>query len=312
MSTLAQPKYPLTSHHQRASRRPLLHCVRVHFSTTTTSTTTKSNSNDKQLVIETRLATPPIVVTTATTTANRPVDNDPSLRSTWSHRAWVAAGCTTVFASLAKSIVGAANSHLLVEPILAGWVGYVLADLGSGVYHWAIDNYGDGSTPVFGAQIEAFQGHHKWPWTITRRQFANNLHALARVVTFTVLPMGLICDDPTTLAFIGVCSGCIMFSQQFHAWAHSMKSRLPPLVVALQEAGVLVSRSQHAAHHRPPFNNNYCIVSGVWNEVLDGFKVFEVLEMMLYFKVGVRPRSWSEPNSDWMEEIDVPSQIIAK
>ncbi|KAH0902422.1 hypothetical protein HID58_041925, partial [Brassica napus] len=147
--------------------------------------------------------------------------------------------------SLAKSITGAVGSHLWLEPALAGNVGYVLTDLGSGVYHWAIDNYGDESTPQVGAQIEAFQGHHKWPWTITKRQFANNLHAL----------------------------------QQFHAWAHGTKSKLPPLVVSLQDMGVLVSRKQHGEHHRAPYNNNYCIVSGAWNK--------------------------SEPNSEWTEETDI-------
>lgn len=30
-------------------------------------------------------------------------------------------------------------------------------DLLSGVYHWGVDNYGDGNTPVFGSQIAGFQ-----------------------------------------------------------------------------------------------------------------------------------------------------------
>ncbi|CAB4277792.1 unnamed protein product [Prunus armeniaca] len=116
--------------------------------------------------------------------AIRPQLNDPSLLSTWSHRAWVACGFTMVLVSLTKSIIGVANSHIWLEPILAGLMGYVLADLGSGIYHWGIDNYGSALTPIVAAQIEAFQGHHKWPRTITRRQFANNLHVVARVVTF--------------------------------------------------------------------------------------------------------------------------------
>lgn len=241
------------------------------------------------------LADPPMVT-------NASLINDPSLQSTGSHRLWVASGCTTVLISLAKSVAGAADSHIWLEPILAGLVGYVLADLGSGVYHWGIDNYGDEKTPFFGSQIEAFQGHHKWPWTITKRQFANNLHALARAVTFTVLPIDLFFNDPVLHGFVGVCSGCIMFSQQFHAWAHGTKSKLHPLVVTLQDSGILVSRSMHGAHHRPPYNNNYCIVSGACNEFLDQYKVFEALEMMLFFKLGVRPRSWSEPSYDWTEE----------
>ncbi|CAL9017586.1 unnamed protein product, partial [Prunus brigantina] len=202
--------------------------------------------------------------------AIRPQLNDPSLLSTWSHRACVACGFTMVLVSLAKSIIGAANSHMWLEPILAGSVGYVLADLGSGIYHWGTDNYGSALTPIVGAQIEAFQD--------------------------------VVCDDPIVHGLVAVCSDSIMFRQQFHAWNHGMKSQLPPVVVALQDLGILVSRSQHAAHHRKPYNNNYCIVSGVWNGFLDKHKVFEALEMMLFLKQGVRPRSWSEPTSEWTEE----------
>ncbi|BFG29527.1 hypothetical protein CerSpe_158010 [Prunus speciosa] len=74
--------------------------------------------------------------------------------------------------------------------------------------------------------------------------------------------------------------------------------------MALQDLGILVSRSQHAAHHQKPYNNNYCIVSGVWNRFLDKHKVFEELEMMLFLKQGVRPRSWNEPTSEWTEETE--------
>ncbi|PON51527.1 B domain of TMEM189, localization domain containing protein [Parasponia andersonii] len=304
MSILTQNKLPLSSQrHFHTCPSLTIRTTRVHC---LAATTTKLKTEPNQLVIEPRLVPPPPPKATASTP---PRLNDPSLQSTWSHRAWVASGCTTVLISLAKSMVGAANLHIWAEPTLAALVGYILADLGSGVYHWGIDNYGGASTPIFGAQIEAFQGHHKWPWTITRRQFANNLHALARAITFVVLPIDLICDDPIVLGFVSTCSGCIMFSQQFHAWAHMTKSRLPPLVVALQDLGILVSRSQHAAHHRPPYNNNYCIVSGVWNEFLDNQQVFEALEMLLFFKLGVWPRSWSEPNSDWTEETEAPSQL---
>ncbi|XP_010533383.1 PREDICTED: fatty acid desaturase 4, chloroplastic-like [Tarenaya hassleriana] len=283
-----------------------LHSVRpwrLHARVLTCSVTTKPRPFGDGLVAEPRLLSPPNPTELAP-----PRLNDPSLKSTWPHRLWVAAGSTTVLVSAAKSIAGMLSSHMWLEPAIAGYVGYILADLGSGVYHWGIDNYGDGSTPVFGAQIEAFQGHHKWPWTITRRQFANNLHALGRVIAFAVLPLDLACDDPVLHGFVSVFAFCIMFSQQFHAWAHSTKSKLPRLVVALQDMGVLVSRSQHAAHHRPPYNNNYCIVSGVWNKFLDETKIFEAMEMALYFKLGVRPRSWSEPNPDWTEETEASSQ----
>ncbi|KAL3733527.1 hypothetical protein ACJRO7_022964 [Eucalyptus globulus] len=161
---------------------------------------------------------------------------------------------------------------------MAGVVEYVLADLGSGVYHRGIDNYGDASTPVFGAQIEAFL-----PWTITRRQAANNLHALARAVAFVVGPIEFICNDPAMLGFVAC-----------HSWVHITKSKLPPLMVALQASG----------HHRAPYENNYCIVSEAWNEFLDGWRVFKALEMVLSFKFGLRPWCWSDPNSNWTEDVE--------
>ncbi|KDP39104.1 hypothetical protein JCGZ_00861 [Jatropha curcas] len=309
MSVLTHHKYltrhPTQIHGIVSQRHHLCRVANVICSNTTTTTstsssTTTSKSKPTQLAIEPRLVN----------SIAPPIMNDPSLQSTWSHRIWLATGCTTVLISLAKAIAASANSHIWLQPILAGYIGYILADLGSGAYHWGIDNYGDASTAVFGSQIEAFQGHHKWPWTITRRQFANNLHALAKAITFFVLPIDLACNDPIVHGFVCVCASCIMFSQQFHAWAHGTKSKLPPLVVALQDVGLLVSRSQHAAHHRPPYNNNYCIVSGVWNEFLDKLKVFEALEMVLFFQLGVRPRSWSEPASDWTEDVEIkPSQV---
>lgn len=39
-------------------------------------------------------------------------------------------------------------------------MGYLIADLFSGLLHWSLDNYGGRSTPVFGAIIDSFQGHH--------------------------------------------------------------------------------------------------------------------------------------------------------
>ena len=82
------------------------------------------------------------------------------------------------------------------------------ADFATGVYHWSVDNYGSGATPIVGDQIAAFQGHHQRPWTITQREFANCF-----IATFVFM---------------------VAMSQQFHAWGHMKKSDLPAAVLALQ------------------------------------------------------------------------------
>ncbi|KAJ4873134.1 hypothetical protein Rs2_45193 [Raphanus sativus] len=249
------------------SHRPSLLRVRVTCSVTTT---TKSRPNRQNLAA-----------------VNPPLSSDTALRSTWSNRLWVSAGCTTV-----------GGSNLWLEPALAGFAGYILADLSSGVYHWATDNYGDGSTPLVGTHVQDSLDHHECPWTITERQFADNLHFLARGTTLMVLPLDLAFDDPVLHGFVSTFAFCVLFCQQFHVWAHGTKSKLPPLVVALQDTGLVVSRKRHADHHRAPYNNTYCVVSGVWNKCLDDNRFFEAFEMVVYFKLGVKPRSWTDPNSD--------------
>nr|UDV78663.1 fatty acid desaturase 4.1 [Perilla frutescens] len=222
--------------------------------------------------------------------------------STWAHRAWFGGGCATMLFSIAKSLIlTGRGSRPWLESMLAAMAAYLVADLGAGIYHWAIDNYGSAQTPIFGSQIEGFQGHHQQPWLITKTQLANKLHITAAAVTVAAIPINVLCNEPVLLLFVGVFSACIIFSQQFHAWAHTPKGKLPPLVVALQDAGIILRQAEHAAHHRPPFNSNYCIVSGIWNRALDKSKFFLALEVVVVKVLGHRPRSWNDPSSGWTE-----------
>jgi hypothetical protein len=53
-----------------------------------------------------------------------------------------------------------------------------------------------------------------------------------------------------------------------------------------QEAGLLIGRKAHGAHHRAPFEGNYCIVSGWWNDTLDGSQ---------FFRWGLPGPPWASP-----------------
>jgi ubiquitin-conjugating enzyme E2 variant len=119
---------------------------------------------------------------TSSTSASKPagskrvVDDNENLKSTFEHRAWTF-GCMSLMT--ASLIGGLGDVHSISDAgTAAGAVlsAYVLSDLGTAVYHWAVDNYGDGNTPLVGKQIAAFQGHHQRPWTITQREFCNNVH----------------------------------------------------------------------------------------------------------------------------------------
>lgn len=187
------------------------------------------------------------------------------------------------------SIALAAGQALLLT--LLSWV---LADFGSGVLHWSVDNYGNGKTPIMGSIIAAFQGHHSAPWTITERAFCNNVYKLCipfglpSMVVIQFLAGG---PGPTSWFFATFCIFEIL-SQEFHKWSHQLPSQTPSWVNWLQKVGLTVGRAPHALHHKAPFEGNYCIISGICNKPLDEFGVFRRMERLIYTLNKVEPNVW--------------------
>ena len=172
---------------------------------------------------------------------------------------------------------------------------WLLADFGSGVLHWSVDNYGNGRTPIMGGIIAAFQGHHSAPWTITERGFCNNVYKLCTPFGLAPVLFTTVLGDMLPPAFvfflITFCAFEIM-SQEFHKWSHQLKSETPPWVNWLQQMGVTIGRAPHAQHHLAPFEGNYCIISGLNNPWLDETGFFRRLEHLVYNWNGVESNAW--------------------
>lgn len=174
--------------------------------------------------------------------------------------------------------------------VLSSWV---LADLGSGILHWSVDNYGNGRTPIMGGIIAAFQGHHSAPWTITQRAFCNNVYKLC--IPFGLIPVTILTwlgAGPKTMLFATTFCVLEILSQEFHKWSHMLKSETPGWVNRLQTLGLTVSRKTHGLHHLAPYEGNYSIISGVTNGVLDQTGFFRRLEHLVYRWNGVEANAW--------------------
>jgi hypothetical protein len=173
--------------------------------------------------------------------------------------------------------------------LMSSWI---LADFGSGVLHWSVDNYGNGRTPIMGGIIAGFQGHHSAPWTITERGFCNNVYKLC--VPFGLATMGLInfSTGPFITFFFTVFCVMEILSQEFHKWTHMTKGECPDWVNWLQKTGLTVDRKRHAQHHFVPYDGNYCLISGICNEWLDNSGFFRRLEHVVYELNGVESNAW--------------------
>jgi len=180
----------------------------------------------------------------------------------------------------------------IVQAVLIVVSSWIIADLGSGILHWSVDNYGNGRTPIMGSIIAAFQGHHSAPWTITQRGFCNNVYKLC--IPFGIPTMLLInqISGPVTTVFFAVFCMMEILSQELHKWSHTTKNEVPGWVNMLQDAGVSIGRKPHALHHTAPYDGNYCIISGICNKPLDEFGFFRRLEHMVYNINGVESNAW--------------------
>ena len=91
----------------------------------------------------------------------KPLVEGDMLLSTGTQRAIVAGSAALLLAIAVKAAMAVALSPVDTQPLLLivmAVLGYEFADVGSGVYHWAMDNYGDKDTPIFGTQVRCDQG----------------------------------------------------------------------------------------------------------------------------------------------------------
>jgi len=184
-------------------------------------------------------------------------------------------------------------SALPVAPLCAVAFGGIAGELFSGTFHWATDNYGRLETPVVGFACAAFQGHHLAPWTISHRSFPNNVYKIA-AATLPLFLLGLALLPPAGAAFVATLFYSQVLAQEFHRWSHTPPGLLAPWQRALQSAGVALPVKEHFAHHRPPFDKHYCILTGGLNKLLDSEPLWfwRRLEALVYRWNGQEPNCW--------------------
>ena len=179
---------------------------------------------------------------------------------------------------------------------LAGLVGWVLADLVSGVVHWWADRIASEDTPLFGPTfVRPFREHHEDPLGICRNDWVEtNGNTCIVMLPFLLAACFWLPGQPLGGAPLFISSAFVSLAlwsgltNQIHRWAH--EPRAPRVVRMLQGSGLLLSSGHHARHHTPPFARHYCITSGWLNPLLDSLGVFPALEGLL-----VRPLRGASP-----------------
>lgn len=173
---------------------------------------------------------------------------------------------------------------------LAGLIGYLGADLLSGIIHWGGDTVGDERTPLVGKNfITHFRTHHVDPKAITRHDFVetngnNCIVSLSPLAAADVLLPAVQGFGLFACSVVGFVTLFVFGTNQFHKWAHADD---PPRVVRLlQRMRLILPPGHHQIHHTAPHDTYYCITVGWMNPLLARIRFFRALEWML---AKVRP-----------------------
>lgn len=191
-----------------------------------------------------------------------------------------------------SSVEGGASDLLRI--LLGAALGYVLADVVSGIVHWFCDTFFHEDTPVIGrAVIHPFREHHADPLAITRHGFfevnGNNCLALLPLLVATLVLGSPASGAVPALFWQALVLGFALATfatNQFHKWAH--QKRPSRIVRWLQGTGLVLSPAHHQLHHSNPYRQAFCITAGWLDPLLDRAKVFERIELAVRSRQAMR------------------------
>lgn len=165
----------------------------------------------------------------------------------------------------------------------AAVLGYLGADLLSGLAHWFCDTFFDERTPLIGRTVICpFRDHHTHPCRITQYRFiqqdtTNFFIMLPTLLMSVQVDLTTQSDSRPFFCASFVCALALgsFGTNLFHKWAHA--SRVPRGVRWLQRHGLILSPGRHRVHHAD-HSRAFCVTSGWMNPVLDAVSAFARLE----------------------------------
>jgi hypothetical protein len=192
--------------------------------------------------------------------------------------------CVSLLTLLAVDVAVAFATARASVPWAAAAVAsaYLAADLVSGVVHFVADTYFDVDTPIVGRKfVLPFRAHHADPEAMLAHDFVETNGDSCLVVLFALAPTALFVPvaaggaAATLGVFVVAFSIFIVLTNEAHRYAHAESA--PRAIRLLQRLRLILPPEEHARHHRAPFDNAYCITSGVLNPLLDRLGLFRAI-----------------------------------
>jgi ubiquitin-conjugating enzyme E2 variant len=183
-------------------------------------------------------------------------------------------------------------SVVIVGSSLGAVAGSVLlADLVSGVVHWAEDTYArfkpKRKLRLINLIARDNDIHHRRPRDFLKRNWRQSSWDLALIGALLL----------AAAHALGVLSWAVLLfvllsvnANQMHKWAHRNPRENPALVTWLQRMHLLQSPRHHGRHHGGNKDSHYCVVTNFLNPVLEEVSFWRRLERVVERVSGRAPK----------------------
>lgn len=150
---------------------------------------------------------------------------------------------------------------------------FLLADLVTGVFHFAVDRYGVIDGKHLTKSVNLLLLHHKNPRKIIFQSYweiTGGVYKISGLIFCLSLIWGVSWE---LLLFLLFSSN----GNMIHKWSHQRKSETPYTILCLQKLKLIQDQKHHNKHHTASFDHNYCVMTNYLNPILHRIYFWEFI-----------------------------------
>jgi len=172
-------------------------------------------------------------------------------------------------------------------------LGFILADLIVGFFHWFEDSYLDYCIdfPILGQISKDNELHHYFPRSIIAYNYFEHVSVTIPIIVIIFSILYLINKNIFTYKykyfFISFAFFCTV-SNIIHRYSHMRQCETNIILQFLQYTGIFCSHEHHSSHHVNP-TQKYCVISEYNNYILDNINFWRGMENMVYILTNIKP-----------------------